>query len=153
MGKQKTIFDLFKEQEPKFSAKPSNDAWSKLEGKLNGKTKITPIRRINWWAIAAYLVALVGVFSILKMDNHQTSNAGEMTAYTILDDYATEDLDTQSFDSDFSEEWEVSKKYRAMFSDYTSNANDINDNQFDDNNWRKSNHKLNVKPSFQQNNK
>ena len=150
MGKQKTIFDLFKEQEDNLSVNPSDKAWSRLEQKLDGKTKTTPIRRINWWAAAACMLALVGAFSILNLNNRMSTASEMATASLSPDFYVIEELDAQSFTEEFNEEWKVSNQYRARFANYTSDYQ--SGSKYATNEEVKDNAFLNVKPSLKRKN-
>lgn len=124
MGKQRTIFDLFRQEDENFSSEPSNDAWAKLEHKLDGKKEIKPVRRINWWAIAASFVALIGAVSILQMGSTNGAMESSKAERSLIDDQSTfyvEDLvyTDANRNDDFQKEWEVSNKYRALFAEYS----------------------------------
>ncbi len=123
MGMQKTIFDLFRQEDEQFSSRPSNDAWSKLERKLDDKKEIVvPVRKINWWAIAASFVALVGaVFILQRSPNNSASKAvAENSMMEELAAFYVEDLVYTDSESDFQKEWQISNKYRALFADNKS---------------------------------
>lgn len=123
MGMQKTIFDLFRQEDEQFSSRPSNDAWSKLERKLDDKKElVVPVRKINWWAIAASFVALVGaVFILQRSPNNSASKAvAENSMMEELAAFYVEDLVYTDSESDFQKEWQISNKYRALFADNKS---------------------------------
>jgi len=119
MGKQKTIFDLFRQEDEQFTSQPSNDAWSKLERKLDGEKEMAPVRSINWWTIAASLVALVGAVFILQMSSNKTAN-NAFAENKLMDEssvFYVEDLVYTDSDDDFQKEWQVSNEYRASLAD------------------------------------
>lgn len=120
MGKQKTIFDLFRQEGEQFSSKPSSDAWSKLERKLEGKKEVVRVRRIGWWTIAASFIALMGtVFILQKNSNRSASEAVAVNTMTEKSSaFYVEDLVYSDAESDFEKEWQVSNQYRALFADY-----------------------------------
>ncbi len=149
MGKQKTIFDLFRQEDEQFSSQPSNDAWSKLERKLDGKKEVVvPIRRINWWTIAASFVALVGaVFILQRSPNNSASKA--VAENSMMEESAAfyvEDLVYTDSESDFQKEWQVSNKYRALFADYKPDFQKNEDLAF--NNASKIKARINQKPQI-----
>jgi len=121
MGKQRTIFDLFRQEDEQFTSQPSNDAWSKLERKLDGEKEVVPVRRINWWTIAASLVALVGAVFILQMSSNKTANSAfaENKLMEESSAFYVEDLVFTDSDSEFQKEWQVSNEYRALLADNT----------------------------------
>ncbi len=146
MGRQKTIFDLFKREEENFSSQPSKDAWSKLEQKLDGKD-VVPVRRINWWTLAACLVALVGAVYALNLNtNHNVSNQSAVASNEMSPEkFIVEDLVYQD-DNSFDQEWKISSKYRAMFANYSADIAKNNKNDIADR-TRKLQSRLNVRPS------
>ena len=146
MGRQKTIFDLFKREEENFSSQPSMDAWSKLEQKLDGKS-VAPVRRINWWTLAACFVALVGAVYALNLNIKHNLSAESAVASKEMspEKFMVEDLVYQD-DHSFDQEWEISSKYRAMFANYSADNGKSNKNYIADHS-RKLQRRLNMRPS------
>ena len=85
MKSQKDIFDLFRENEHKLQEKPSNQAWNKLEQRLErqrGRRRILPF---NSYLMAASVVGLLvvitmmgGIFNGTNNSLHLTESKGEV---------------------------------------------------------------------------
>jgi len=121
MSKKKTIFDIYRENDANFSSQPSNDAWSKLEGRLDGKSQIQPLKkkgrviRMNFLSIAAGFLILVGIGSFFLLQSGNNAATESAVAFNNSKKYQTEDLILTDSDNDFFNEQRIAAAYKARF--------------------------------------
>ncbi len=116
MRKQKTIFDLFREKDSQFAAEPSNDAWSKLEQKLDHQNPTSGrVVRFSMLSIAAGMLLLVGLTGFLFVWLSQSAQ-GDLTASAESStEFYMEELE---FSERNENEWNATEEYRARFANY-----------------------------------
>lgn len=130
MSKKKTIFDIYRENDANFSSQPSNDAWSKLEGKLDGKSQIQPIKkkgrviRMNFLSIAAGFLILVGIGSFFLLQSGNNATTESAVAFNSKK-YQTEDLILTDSDNNFFNEQRIAADYKARFASNRTADNSI----------------------------
>lgn len=90
MKNKKDLFDLFRESEHKLEERPSNDAWRKLERKLDTRQTrhtTTIYRQLAMVAAVIALVAIISVISLLvEKQNDQFAAANDTQAPYHLED-------------------------------------------------------------------
>ncbi len=72
MKQQKDIFDLFRDNQHKLERKPSNQAWRRLESRLDthqNRVRLSFVRHLSMAAAVAALLALIFTISIFMENN------------------------------------------------------------------------------------
>ena len=117
MGKQKSIFDLFKENDGRFDSAPSDQAWSKLEDKLDRHKPAHEPKTVHLYRralVAASVMALIGVASWLLFQTSLSSSNAELAAAS---GFQISDIEIANQHPNKSK-WQAVNEYRARFASH-----------------------------------
>ncbi|MCH2083163.1 MAG: hypothetical protein MK226_12295 [Saprospiraceae bacterium] len=94
---QKELFNLFRDNQHKLDQKPSNQAWRRLESRLDAhqnRTRISFVRHLSMAAAIAALLALIFAISIfLDHGNHHNMAEREQQLNFVLEELDQRDAD------------------------------------------------------------
>ena len=94
---QKELFNLFRDNQHKLDQKPSNQAWRRLESRLDAhqnRTRISFVNHLSMAAAIAALLALIFAISIfLDHGNHHNMAEREQQLNFVLEELDQRDAD------------------------------------------------------------
>lgn len=94
---QKELFNLFRDNQHKLDQKPSNQAWRRLESRLDAhqnRTRISFVSHLSMAAAIAALLALIFAISIfLDHGNHHNMAEREQQLNFVLEELDQRDAD------------------------------------------------------------
>ncbi|MEM1326716.1 MAG: DUF6265 family protein [Bacteroidota bacterium] len=91
MKPDKDIFHQFREQSEHLEVQPSDQAWARLQGRLQQEKPVAKRRWLQQWAVAASLLLVLGAISILSTF---LMNSNEQYAELELEDSLTPTVET-----------------------------------------------------------